>query len=96
MKTANYCNLFGEHKSYPCPCGYGHWKFVEYIHHGEKRMVREDLKGLNADFCLCHSCAKFKPNSTDNCEIASGLHAFIIRNHALAIIWDCAEFAPNF
>lgn len=67
-------------------------KFLKYFHHGEERWVRSDMMGKNKDFCLCYSCAKFKPNTPENCEIASGLHAFIIRNHAMAVMWDCAVF----
>ena len=95
MVTKEYCPLFGEHKSYPCSCGYGHWKFEKYEHHGRERWVRKDMKGKNKDFCLCYSCENFKPNTQDNCEIAASLYAFIIRNDAMAVIWDCAKFVEK-
>lgn len=66
--------------------------YVSYEHDREKRWVRKDLAGRNEEFCLCHACSKFKPNSSENCDIVSSLSAFSVRNPALAIIWDCAKF----
>ena len=48
-------------------------EFVKYEHHGTEVSVRENLKGLHRDHCLCHSCSKFI-DSSDKCKIAEATY----------------------
>ena len=67
-------------------------KYVEYEHHGEKVVVREDLKGKHRNVCLCYACDRFKPEAPERCKIAFALYNFVVANRLVAPVWECAEF----
>jgi len=68
---------------------------IYYEHHGTMVAVREDLKGLHREYCLCHSCAKFKPNTPENCEIAQAVFENCVRFHITTPMWECPEYDDN-
>jgi len=67
-------------------------KYVEYEHHGEKVVVREDLKGKHRNVCLCYSCDRFKPEAPEKCKIAHALYELVVKSRIVAPVWECAEF----
>lgn len=53
---------------------------IEYEHHGSSVKVREDLKGLHRDYCLCFRCKTFVPSASNEklmAELQAGIKMFI-------------------
>ena len=64
-----------------------------YKHHGIKSVaVRSDLKGKHRDYCLCHFCALFKPNQSDNCQIAEQVYALCVDEDLVLPVWECPAY----
>jgi hypothetical protein len=70
-------------------------KHIAYKHHGNPVWVRVDLKGRHREFCLCHSCKLFKPDTPQNCEIAASLFSHCIRHQITTPVWECPKFQDN-
>lgn len=66
--------------------------YVQYWHHGRMNWVRLDLKGKHRQMCLCYDCAKFKPNSPDNCHIAKCTYANCVTFNTVTPIVECPQF----
>jgi hypothetical protein len=65
----------------------------EYEHHGNLVKVREDLKGLHREYCLCWRCAKFFPeNREENCIIADMIYTLCVIEKLVLPVWECPEF----
>ena len=68
-------------------------KIIEYIHHGHKVKVREDLKGKHREYCLCFKCKKLNiQDRTKNCPIANALYANCVKFNVTTPVWECGEF----
>ena len=65
-----------------------------YEHHGVKVAVRECLKGKHREHCLCFWCAKFSPETDDNCEIAQATYENCVRFNTTTPMWECPEYEP--
>jgi hypothetical protein len=65
---------------------------VWYEHHG--RMVATDAedKGRYGEHCLCWRCAKFHPNTPDNCSIAQALYELDCRHGVTTPVWECPQY----
>lgn len=68
---------------------------VEYMHHGRNVKVRSDLKGRHREFCLCHICRKFKPESSENCKIAQDTFENCKLHGITTPMWECPEFKES-
>lgn len=66
--------------------------FEQYEHHGLPMWVQKDLKGKHNEYCLCNSCAHWKPNTKDNCPIAQALFEFDKSHNIVSPVWGCAHF----
>ncbi len=66
--------------------------YVQYEHHGALVSVREDLKGKHREYCLCWSCANFKPGEESNCPRAKQLYQFCVENDMVTPVWECPAF----
>lgn len=68
-------------------------EYGRYIHHGSMVWVREDLKGKHRDYCLCHSCKKFKPiDQEHHCKTADLLYRLCILADLVTPVWECPQF----
>ena len=72
-------------------------KIIRYDHtfSNEKTMnvaVFEDLKGRHKEHCLCFSCGKFQPGTSENCEIAQATFENCVKYNTVTPMWECAEF----
>lgn len=68
-------------------------KFVQYVHHGNRVSVREDLKGTHRDVCLCYDCKSFNPGLPEkNCPIANMLFAVSILAKTVTPVYECPVF----
>jgi len=47
---------------------------IKYNHHGADVLVKKELKGKHADFCLCYQCKKFHPGDSNNCPISNDVY----------------------
>ena len=65
-------------------------EFVKYEHHGAEVSVRENLKGLHRDHCLCHSCSEL-----DKCITAKELFKLNKRFGITTPVWECPNFNEN-
>ena len=70
----------------------GETNFVQYIHHGRRVWVREDLKGRHQEFCLCYSCREFHPGEPVNCTIAQNNYEKCIAGDMVLPVWECPVF----
>ena len=66
--------------------------YERYEHHGVNVVVRSDLKGKHKDFCLCHVCAKFVPNCSENCPIAQATYENCVKHGVTTPMFECPEF----
>jgi hypothetical protein len=70
--------------------------YIEYVHHGAKVTVREDLKGTHRDHCLCFSCAKFRPNNHgENCRVANDTFANCAKHNLTTPVFECLNFVEG-
>lgn len=67
-------------------------KIVEYIHHGARVYVDEDLKGKHREHCLCLKCQRFKPSENNNCTTAQKLYAVCIEENLTTPVYECEKF----
>lgn len=66
---------------------------IEYEHHGLMMSVRNNLRGLHREHCLCWICDRFVPeNRKKNCIIANKLFDFDIGHNVVTPVWECAMF----
>ena len=55
--------------------------------------VRRDLVNKHRQYCLCwKDCEFFKPNTSENCEIAQKLYQFDIDNNVTTPVWECEKY----
>jgi len=73
----------------------GNEMIVQYEHHGKKVWVRQDLMGQHREYCLCYSCASFKPNTPENCPIAQANYEFCVRHNVTLPVWECPIFVKH-
>lgn len=66
--------------------------FIQYQHHGWDVWVKVDLQGKHRDHCLCFSCDKFKPDTSDNCKIAQAIYNNCVKFGITTPMWECPEF----
>jgi len=71
--------------------------FEKYEHHGAEVFVMRELKGLHQEFCLCYSCGKFRPDTSENCPIAQRIYELDVELNLVTPVWECGEFriAPD-
>lgn len=67
-------------------------KHERYEHHGNEVWVDSALKGLHRAYCLCFQCAKFKPNTDENCPIAQSTYENCVEHGLVTPVWECPEF----
>lgn len=70
-------------------------KVVQYEHHGAVVSVRESLKGLHREYCLCYRCVSFKPGEEDNCPMAKALYALCVQFDMVTPVWECSKFGEK-
>jgi hypothetical protein len=65
----------------------------KYEHHGVEVSVESKNKGQHRQNCLCfYPCAKFKPDTAENCPIAKDVFAICVRHHITTPVFECPEF----
>ena len=65
----------------------------KYNHHGVDVHVLSDVKGKHRDYCLCfNGCKRFKPESSDNCEIAASNFANCVKYNTVQPVFECPKF----
>lgn len=67
-------------------------KFEQYNHNSKEVWVNSHLRGMHKQYCLCNHCAKFKPDSNDNCEIAEQVFTIDKQFGIATPVWECPEF----
>lgn len=68
-------------------------EIIEYIHHGCLVKVQKHLKGKHKDYCLCFSeCQRFKPGTTENCEIAQANYENCVRFNIVTPVFECPVY----
>ena len=66
---------------------------IEYEHHGSMMSVRNNLRGLHREYCLCWICEHFNPSDrTENCPIANKLFKICVDCNVVTPVWECARF----
>lgn len=67
---------------------------VEYEHNGCKVKVRDDLKGLYRQHCLCHTnCANFHPEEPEkNCYIAQAVYENAVQFDIITPVMECPAY----
>jgi hypothetical protein len=71
---------------------------TKYEHHGQEVFVIQEQKGKHRQNCLCFlGCAKFKPRTAENCEIAQAVYENCVRFNIVTPMWECPAFeqSPN-
>ena len=63
-----------------------------YEHHGNVVAVRRTLRGRHWDHCLCSGCAKFRPDTPENCEIAQSTYENCVKYGITTPMWECPQF----
>jgi len=66
--------------------------YERYEHHGNIVWVRRDLKGKHREYCLCHSCGRFKPDTEENCVTANLIFAICKECDVVLPVWECPFF----
>ena len=67
---------------------------THYEHHGEFVAVQDHLKGLHREHCLCfQGCRFFKPESTENCNVAERVYRTCVDFGIVTPVWECPYFA---
>ena len=67
-------------------------KIIRYIHHGFNVAVDEDLKGRHRECCLCFRCGLFKPNTSENCDLAEQNYRACKINGMTMPVFECPKF----
>ena len=70
-------------------------EIVAYKHHSQTVYVRRDLKGEHRSYSLCYQCAKFHPQTPENCEIAQATFEHDMKYHITTPVFECPEFVQN-
>jgi len=65
---------------------------IKYNHHGADVLVKRELKGKHAEFCLCYQCKKFHPGDANNCPIANAVYQNCVKYNVVTPMWECPEF----
>ena len=63
-----------------------------YEHHGKLVGVRQDLQGKHWDHCLCKECARFQPDTENNCPIAEDTRTNCKKHNLVTPVWECPSF----
>jgi len=67
--------------------------YSQYLHHGRKVWVREELKGHHREICMCMECSKFHPESRENnCLVANALYVLDMKFDLVTPVWECPDF----
>ena len=69
--------------------------YEAYEHHGASVVVRKDLKGKHREYCLCHNCYRFKPDTAKNCLIAQAVFKNCVEFNIVTPMWECPKFTPK-
>jgi len=67
-------------------------KIVWYEHHSQMVAVDEDLMGKHREHCLCFRCSLFKPDTTENCDMAEQNFRACKINSMVMPVYECPEF----
>ena len=68
-------------------------KVVKYNHHGVEVSTSLEYKGIYKQVCLCiNGCKRFKPNTTENCEIAQANFENCVKFNTVQPITECPNF----
>jgi hypothetical protein len=68
---------------------------IQYEHHGKTVWVREDLKGLHRQHCLCHTCGRWpKGQEHPTCQIAKALYQICCEFGVVTPVWECPGWLP--
>ena len=70
-------------------------KYVQYNHHGTMVNVRENLKGLHREYCICYDCKKFNVAREENCKISNLIFALCVACGVTTPIWECPHFVEK-
>jgi hypothetical protein len=65
---------------------------TRYVRHKVPVFVREDLKGNEGAFDLCHQCRNFKPDTKDQCPIRGEFDQTCQTYDLMAAMWECPVF----
>lgn len=66
---------------------------IKYDHHNVEVSVQSHLKGRHREHCLCYkNCKFFKPNDTNNCEIAQQNFRVCLTYDIVAPIFECPKY----
>ena len=69
-------------------------RITHYEHHGKLVAVDLRRKGKHREHCLCFRCSKFKPDTTENCDIAEQLFRGCKLNGTVTPVYECPEWRP--
>ena len=67
-------------------------KVISYEHHGTIVYVDEGLRGTHQEHCLCFRCARFKPNTPENCDLAEQNYRACKINDMVMPVYECPSF----
>ena len=63
-----------------------------YVHHGVIVAVDKSLKGKHREHCLCFQCAKFAPNTPENCDYAEQNFRACKINGMTMPVYECSHW----
>lgn len=66
--------------------------YVRYEHHGHEVSVREDLKGLHREYCLCWHCQRLSFDEETNCPVAQEVYRLCCQHGLTLVMWECPQF----
>ena len=67
-------------------------QYLHKEHHGATVWVRSDLDGKHREHCLCWDCAKFHPDTPENCVTANLVFAVCKECDLVLPVWECPIF----
>jgi hypothetical protein len=67
-------------------------KIIKYKHHGVEVYVDEYLQGTHRENCLCFRCARFKPNTPENCDFAEQNYRACKIKDMVMPVFECKHF----
>lgn len=75
-------------------------KIIQYDHHWGDRTVTvsviEANKGKHKENCLCfQGCKFFKPQTSENCELAQGNYEYCVKHDLVLPVWECPKYEKN-
>jgi hypothetical protein len=70
-------------------------RYEQYIHHGHWVWVRRDIKGKHWEPTICLDCAKYRPDTHENCPIAEDLFGHCKEYHLALAVFECPMFKED-